>query len=89
MLLVCAADRDLTRTPGAALTQALLLESTSADSEGDVVLPSLLRRKRGCDLTKAHLLALCRVWRYRSSAWCAGACTHACPPFRERVALTL
>jgi hypothetical protein len=34
----------------------------------------LLRRKRGCDLTKAHLLELCRVWRYRSDAWCARLC---------------
>jgi hypothetical protein len=71
------------------VSQAALLESCSSASDGsgggeEHALPTLLRRKRGCALTKGHLLALCRVWGYRSAAWCAGeraraACTYRLP----------
>lgn len=36
-----------------------------------VTLAAALRRKAGRVLSKAHLLTLCRLWRYRSDAWCA------------------
>jgi hypothetical protein len=54
---------------------AALLESRAGpDAAAASAMAVLLRRKRGCDLTKAHLLELCRLWRYRSDAWCARLC---------------
>lgn len=44
--------------------------AASAEAHGDpLAMAPLLRRKRGCDLNKAQLVALCRAWGYKSGAW--------------------
>jgi hypothetical protein len=76
---------------GSAKREATAAEVQAAGDHG--TLASVLRRKSSKELQKKHMLALCRLWNYRSDLWYAGELCHHAPhevarlvqPLRETV----